>query len=118
VVGFAVTDRLEIIFDSVDTSRKIRNLLINQLISFVIGGLAPGDERTVQYEGIADEPTGSELERMKAIYFSVFPNGTERLAWPGIVYTRVRATWIRYSDFNKSPPEILEFAANETSRSP
>ena len=95
-----------------DTSRKINNLRRNQRISFVIGGLAPGDERTVQYEGVADEPKGSELEQIRATYFSVFPDGRARLKWPGIVYTRVRPTWIRYSDFNKNPPEILNFVGN------
>ena len=30
------------------------------------------DGRTVQYEGICDEPAGNELEQLKALYFERF----------------------------------------------
>ena len=51
VIGIAVTDSFDIVFDIVDTTRKGRNLLLNPSIAFVLGGWTPGDERTVQYEG-------------------------------------------------------------------
>jgi hypothetical protein len=109
VVGIAVSDRFEIVFDTLDTSRKLLNLRSNPAIAFVIGGTKDGDERTVQYEGLADEPTGGELERLKGIYFARFPDGRERLRWPGLAYVRVRPVWIRSSNFNVQPPEIVEF---------
>jgi general stress protein 26 len=113
VVGFAVTDRFEIIFDTLDSTRKVQNLRQNPKLALVIGGLVAGDERTVQYEGIADEPSGKELERLTKVYYSVFPDGTSRLNWPGLIYVRVRPTWIRYSDYNVDPPEIVEFRAEQ-----
>src|SRR5207253_5969254 len=61
VVGFAVSEAFEIIFDTLDSTRKVANLRANPRIALVIGGLGAGDERTVQYEGIADEPSGAEL---------------------------------------------------------
>src|SRR3989475_2919484 len=97
VVGFVVTDRFELFFDTLDTTRKVRNLRRNPKIAFVIGGLTNGDERTVQYEGAADEPSGAELQRLKEIYFSVFPDGPARQSWPGLIYVRAKPTWIRYS---------------------
>ncbi len=103
VVGVAVTDTFELVFDTLDTTRKVQNLRRNPKIAFVIGGLTDGDERTVQYEGLADEPTNGELERLKTVYFAQFPDGRDRQKWPGLVYVRVRPTWIRYSDFNRSP---------------
>jgi general stress protein 26 len=109
VVGFVATDDLEIVFDALDSTRKVQNLRRNPRIAFVIGGLNHGDERTVQYEGVADEPAGAELERLKAVYFAQFPDGRERQRWPGLVYVRARPTWIRYSDYNRAPPEIVEF---------
>jgi general stress protein 26 len=109
VVGIVVTDDLHIFFDTLDASWKAQNLRRNPKISFVIGGLIDGDERTVQYEGVADEPSGEELERLKELYFSRFPDGRERQSWPGLVYVRVRPTWIRYSDYSRTPPEIVEF---------
>jgi Pyridoxamine 5'-phosphate oxidase len=109
VVGTVVTDDFEVFFDTVDTNRKVVNLRSNRKIAFVIGGTTDGEERTVQYEGISDEPTGTELRRLKELYFESFPDGRERQTWPGITYIRTRPTWIRYSDFDRDPPEIVEF---------
>lgn len=109
VVGIVVTDELEVFFDTLNTTRKAFNLHRNPRIAFVIGGLMPGDERTVQYEGVSDAPIGAELERLKELYFSRFPDGRERQTWPGLIYVRARPSWIRYSDYNRNPPEIVEF---------
>ena len=111
VVGFAVSDTFEIIFDTLNSTRKVTNIRRNPKVAFVIGGLVSGDERTAQYEGLADEPSGSELERLTEIYYAVYPDGRARRSWPGLIYIRVRPTWIRYSDYNVDPPEILEFTA-------
>lgn len=109
VVGFAITDEFEFVFDTVDSTRKIENLRKNPMIALTIGGLTDEDERTVQCNGIADEPAGTALDRLKDAYFSVFPDGRDRQSWQGITYVRVRPIWMRYSDFNSDPPEIDEF---------
>ncbi len=85
----------------------------NPRLALVIGGLNAGDERTVQYEGVADEPSGAELERVKQMYYGVHPDGPSRLSWPGLTYVRVRPTWMRYSDYNLDPPQIVEFSAEQ-----
>jgi len=113
VVGFAVSDRFEIVFDTLASTRKALNIRANPRVAFVIGGLKKNDERTVQFEGIADEPTGTELERLKGIYYEVFPDGPDRLNWPGLIYVRVQPTWIRYSDYTRDPPEIAEFGEKD-----
>jgi Pyridoxamine 5'-phosphate oxidase len=110
VVGFIVTDDFEIVFDCLSTTRKVVNLRRNPRCALVIGGTVNGDERTVQYEGIADEPTGEELTRLKELYFVRFPDGRQRQHWPNLIYVRVRPHWLRYSDYNQSPPEIVEFS--------
>jgi len=109
VVGIAVSDRFEIVFDTLASSRKAPNLRANPAVALVIGGTRDGDERTVQYEGMADEPDGVELERLLALYYARFPDGPTRRSWPGLIYVRVRPLWIRYSDFSAQPPEIVEF---------
>jgi Pyridoxamine 5'-phosphate oxidase len=38
VVGIAVADDFQVVFDSVDTSRKVPNLRRNPRIAFVLGG--------------------------------------------------------------------------------
>src|SRR5215510_14962752 len=78
VIGVAVTDAFEIVFDTVGGTRKAQNLRVNRRVALVLGNSYNGDERTIQYEGLADEPTGAELQRLKEIYFSVFPDGRER----------------------------------------
>ena len=111
VVGVVVTDAFEVFFDTLDQARKAHNLRRNSRVAFVIGGLTADDERTVQYEGVADEPTGADLERLKGLYFSRFPDGRTRQSSPGLIYVRARPTWIRYSDFSRTPPHIEEFDA-------
>jgi general stress protein 26 len=116
IVGFAITDQFEIIFDTLQATRKVQNLRKNPHIALVIGGWAHGDERTAQYEGEADEPSGTEIDRLKHVYFAVHPDGPSRSSWPGIAYVRVKPEWIRYSDYNQNPPQILEFRAADLVR--
>jgi general stress protein 26 len=113
VVGFAVSDDFEMIFDTLDSTRKVANIRHNPKIAFVVGGFAVGDERTAQYEGVADEPAGPELDRLAEVYYRVYPEGRSRRSWPSLIYIRVRPTWIRYSDYNVDPPQIVEFTADE-----
>ncbi len=107
LVGIAVTDRFEILFDTLGRTRKCQNLRKRPHTCVVVGW---EQEVTVQYEGIADEPAGSELERLKAIYFAVYPECMSHQNWEGITYVRIRPTWVRYSDFNPNG-EIIEFSA-------
>jgi len=118
LVGIAVTDAFEIVFDTLTTTRKARNLRTSPGVAFVLGGWAAADERTVQLEGIADEPVGAELERIKTAYFAAWPDGPARASWPDITYFRVRPTWIRFSDFNCAPPEIIEFTSDQLATAP
>jgi general stress protein 26 len=96
VIGIAVSPELEIVFDTLGTSRKAANLRRDPRIALVVGW---DEEQTVQLEGVADEPFGDELSRLKRVYFDAFPDGPEREQWPDITYVRVRLRWARYSDF-------------------
>jgi uncharacterized glyoxalase superfamily protein PhnB len=105
VVGFAVSDELEIVFDTETTSRKYANLMADPRIALVVGW---DDEVTAQLEGVADFPTGKAAERIREVYFGVYPDGRERMAWPDICHVRVRPSWARLSGFNVDPPRIEE----------
>jgi pyridoxine/pyridoxamine 5'-phosphate oxidase len=109
LVGIATTPDLEVVFDTVKTSRKYPNLIERPSCSFVVGW---SGEQTVQFEGIAEEPEGSELKRCQEVYFAAWPDGPARMSWPGIAYFVVRPRWIRYSDYDQSPPLIKEFTMN------
>jgi pyridoxine/pyridoxamine 5'-phosphate oxidase len=108
VIGFAVTHDLELVFDTLKTSRKYRNMQKAPTMALVIGW---DDAQTLQVEGVADEPKGAVLDRLKARYFEVFPDGREREAWKDIAYVRVKPAWFRYSDFRADPPKIIELKA-------
>lgn len=113
VVGIAVSDQFEIVFDTLASTRKAINLRENPKAALVVGGLTNGDERTAQIEGLADEPSGAELERLTRVYYDVYPDGPSRLSWDGLIYVRVRPAWIRFSDYNQGPPLIVEFTEDQ-----
>lgn len=118
LVGIAITDRFELVFDSIETSRKIGNIRRDPRVALVVGG-SMQDERTVQIDGLADEPTGEDAERVRAAYFRRWPDGRERLSWAGITHVRVTPRWLRFSDWNVSPVVVAEWvreAGGELSR--
>lgn len=100
LMGVVATPELELIFDTVKSSRKDPNLKKNSRVAFVIGCRT---EVTVQYEGIAEELAGEALAKYKKIYFAKFTDGPARENWAGITYFVVRPKWIRYCDYN--PPD-------------
>jgi hypothetical protein len=107
LVGIATTPELEIVFDTLNSSRKYQNLIECPSCSLVVGW---DGEQTVQYEGIAAEPKGAELKQYQEAYFAVWPDCVAHLSWPGIAYFVVRPRWIRYSDYDQKPPLIEEMA--------
>jgi uncharacterized protein YhbP (UPF0306 family) len=113
VVGIAVSDDFEIVFDTLESTRKVQNLAGNSHIAVVIGGVLNGEEQTVQYEGIADRPSGAELQQARELYFGTWPDGRDRLQWPGLIHIRVRPAWLRFSDFRSDPPTIVELDASQ-----
>ena len=106
LMGIAVTPDFEIVFDTVQASRKYGNLRAQPRVALVIGCVS---EITLQYEGIAERLTGAALEKYLPIYFEAFPDGPERQSWPGITYFLVRPKWIRYCNYSERPPLIREF---------
>jgi general stress protein 26 len=103
LVGIAVSEGLEIDFDTVGSSRKYQAIIANGNVSLVIGWDA---ETTVQYEGLAKQ-LGVDDDDYRELYHSVYPDGRERAEnWPGLVHFKVSPEWIRYSNFNE--PAVIE----------
>jgi general stress protein 26 len=110
VIGVAVTEKLELVFDTHSDSRKAANLRGSPRVALVMGW---DDGQTAQIEGIADEPVGDELQQLKDVYLQRFPDGLERAALADVTYFRVAPAWIRYSDFRTTPPTVIVFDAEE-----
>ena len=104
LVGIAVTPELEIVFDTVMSSRKYGNLVRRPACSLVIGS----GERTVQYEGVAEVVGGVERERYLEAYFAAWPECRVHLEWAGIVHFVVHPRWVRFSDYERVPALIEE----------
>src|SRR6185503_208920 len=111
VVGIAVADDFSLVYDTLDTSRKARNMVHDQRVAFVIGGTGNDDEQSVQYEGVAERLLSADMRVVEELYFRKFPGGRDRLSWKGIMHIRVRPRWLRYSDFRANPPVIVELSA-------
>jgi general stress protein 26 len=105
LVGIAVSRELEIYFDTIGGTRKGQNLRRDPRISLVIGW---DNERSVQLEGLADEPRDAELAALKRIYYAAWPDGPTRESWPGITWFRVKPRWLRFSDFNRADEVVRE----------
>jgi pyridoxine/pyridoxamine 5'-phosphate oxidase len=104
LVGFAVTPELEIVFDTVRSSRKYSNLCACPRVALVIGWK---NETSIQYEGMASELGAGAGAEYKEAYYAVFPDGRQRATeWEGLTHFVVRPSWIRYSNFN--PPAVIE----------
>lgn len=113
IVGAIVSEQFEVFFDTLGSSRKVRNLRQRPHVAMVLGPAAAGSAQTIQLAGRADEPRGDDLDRLLGLYFARFPDGRERQRLPDITYWRVRPTWIRFSDFSVDPPHIVEIAPSD-----
>ena len=94
VIEFGETDDLELIFDTISTYRKYKNLKQNKNVAFVIGW---DEDITVQYEGIAQELSGRRLERYQRLYWKKNPSAQHWMTNSDIRYFKVIPKWIRYS---------------------
>ena len=106
LVGFALTEANELVFDTLSTSRKAVNLARNPAVALVIGW---DDNISLQIEGSARRPDGDDLASAKAAYFREWPDGRARENWPDIAYVVVKPKWIRSSNYAAGPPVIEEF---------
>lgn len=105
LVGIAVSTNLEIIFDTIKTSRKYQNILADKHVAVVVGW---DNETTVQYEGDA-EVLGNDAisDQYREVYYVTWPDGRHRAeTWPGLVHIRITPKWARYSNFNE--PVVIE----------
>lgn len=95
LVNIAATEDLELIFETIQTTRKCINLRRNPRVAIVAWR---GDE-TLQCEGMADEPDEHARAPLLESYFARQPEALGHCGWPGLTYFRVRPHWIRLSRY-------------------
>jgi len=108
VVGIAITDRWELLFDTVtavaqaskpgrESPRRVRDRLGTRA------------DRAIRRH--CELPTEAELPGVQAYYFDRFPDGPTRQSWPGLVYWRVRPHLDPLQQSHVNPPIIQEWDA-------
>ena len=107
VVEFGELDDLTIIIDTFTSSRKYKNLSVNQRAAIVIGW---DDDITVQIDAEAAELNGDELDKARKAYFAKNPRAKKWADRPDIAYFAFKPTWVRYSDVSKNPWQIEEIS--------
>jgi len=102
LLGVATTDSMQLVFDTVSTSRKHQNLLRDPRVAATFSG---PQEQTLQLEGVARpvSTSGPEDALYREAYYLAWPDGRERLRWPNLSYWRILPRWARYSDFSAGP---------------
>jgi PPOX class probable F420-dependent enzyme len=105
LLGVTATDRGEIVFDTLTSSRKYANVRRNGRVALVIGW---EDEQTLQLEGTAEVIQDPAHDPAVAAYYERYPDGRERATWPEIAYILVTPVWARYSDYRTDPPHVDE----------
>lgn len=109
LMGFGVSEELELIFGTSNKSRKFNNIKNNLNVSVVF---SLKDHKTIQYEGVVEMLNGNELKKYKNIYFELRPSVKKYEFLPDQVYFKVNPVWIKYTDVTKKPWDILEYQFN------
>ncbi|WP_026227356.1 pyridoxamine 5'-phosphate oxidase family protein [Hoeflea sp. 108] len=103
-IDFTVRDNFEIVFSAFKETRKFGNLAERPGVAFVVGW---DDNITVQYEGEATRVPAADIEQYQEIFLNSVPADRVFIE-RGAVMFKATPRWIRYSDFNKEPPELIE----------
>jgi uncharacterized pyridoxamine 5'-phosphate oxidase family protein len=103
-IDFSVRDNLEVVFSTFKETRKFTNLAERPGIALVVGW---DDNITVQYEGEAVRVPEADTEQYQEAFLNSVPAEREFIERGALLF-KARPRWIRYSDFNKDPPELIE----------
>lgn len=107
-MAISQTDKLELIFQTPDTTRKYANLQHNPHVAIVFGW-GQDNYITVQYEGTAREVTDqAERERLLPIHIANSADSKPYVGLPGNKFFIVTPTQIKYSDI----PNGVTFTLN------
>ena len=106
VMAYAANKAFVIYFYTEPETRKYKNLLVNKRASVVIGGWE--NDPTVQMDGLVEELSGLETEKAKEFVLSAHPEWRVHFSAPTGKWFSFKPFWLRYSDFNQTPPAVTE----------
>ncbi len=107
-MAFSETPELKLIFSTSVKTRKYENINNNENVAIVIGWDF-GKFITVQYEGVAKEVFGEEIDKIRNIHITKNEE-TKKFAFsPENRYFLVEPKWIRYWSVKENIKFELEF---------
>ncbi|MFA5827772.1 MAG: pyridoxamine 5'-phosphate oxidase family protein [Candidatus Shapirobacteria bacterium] len=108
VMAFAVDDNFVIYMSTENTTRKFKNILKNNFVSVIVGGLK--SDPSVQLDGTTIILTDTEIAAAKDFMLSLHPELKDYFNTPNSMFFTVTPSWLRYSDFSQNPPEVIELS--------
>lgn len=108
VMAISQTDDLELIFQTPKSYRKYVNLKKNPSVA-VAFGWDMEEFITVQYEGIAKEAKGKEIDECRKIHVAKNPKSADYAYLADNKYFIIKPKWIRYWDFKTDEKFVLSF---------
>lgn len=109
LVAITEVGNLELVFGTLNTTRKYKNLKKNPRVAITIGNDVE-KAVTVQYEGAAVELEGSELERCRGLHIKKNPRSKKFANRPEQRWFKVTPAWVRYSDLAAKPQVEFELS--------
>lgn len=116
LIAFAELPNLEILFVTLEGSRKYQNMLANNKVALVVGwDRRPEKWATLQYEGFASLVLAQEIGRYKKVFLSKknTPCSYEFLNKKGMKLFKITPTWIGYSQYNIGNPQVIELKSSD-----
>lgn len=101
----------DILFDSVETSRKVNNIERGSHVALV---MMPSETSTIQLQGEAVALTGDERARAVEVYLTKIPRASAWINNTDVKVFSVRLTWARYTDVSTHPWDVQELTLGES----
>ena len=89
-------------------TRKYKNIVVNNLVSLVIGGF--NNDPTVQVDGTILELGQEESKSVIEFVNSLHSEWSKYFNNPSGRWFSVKPYWLRYSDFSPKMPDIVEIS--------
>jgi general stress protein 26 len=99
-VGLSCDENFKFMIATNQSTRKAKNLQSNQAVAIVVGFDGP---KTVQIEGTAQIVDKDNFNSRIQLHLDWVPSAKTYDGEPGQTYYLITPTWLRFTDYTKSP---------------
>jgi len=105
VMAYSIKDDFTFIMSTEPNTRKYSNILSHSSVSIIVGGV---DSPSIQIDATAKIVDGEIANGLKDFALAQHPELKDYLS-DTVKFIEIKTNWLRYTDFSKNPPEIVEF---------